>query len=391
MLKLRQSLFRRATPAKRTINGPMCIVCVCDFSQSLSIGLNGSALHSPQYSRTMELIIKRTTHIHRYILSVLTIVAVACGLRAQDSLKVIATAEYVAAPSSMVSFTYYPESIQSDYPIHHTASKEDSAFCRQHEQLITAVPSETNYEDYYAMACVLWDLNRLAEAEMMFLSIVNADASFYSETYLHPSDVSGDTAVKTYGYGSFTSNYKNYACRYLAKIYIEKKKFSLAYRYVKLADETYPVEYSCGTGSSMYHNEITGLYCHCYKGLSMHDSLISILLPDYYAHGTGMLIDAIRAKYTQQQIDENLTRAMDSLVFVADTMQTVIFRSANPWVNDGGWMESRYTSGTATTQMFGYTVVLLRSQMEHGEVLTREACVEQFIKSSFYTSLKSSE
>ena len=115
-----------------------------------------------------------------------------------------------------------------DYAITQNPTLEDTSFIKKYAKLIASEPSKTNYHNYYLLACSLWDLNKLEEAKKMFLKIINSKASFYVNSINYSSDIPGDTTSNNYGYGSFTTNYQNYAARYLAKIYIEQKQFESA-------------------------------------------------------------------------------------------------------------------------------------------------------------------
>lgn len=278
-------------------------------------------------------------------------------------------------------------SISSDYSISHYPSKEDSAFCKKNAKLITAEPTKKNHSDYYSLACSLWQLGRLPEAENMFLKIIASNEAYYVGTFYHSSDIPGDTTTNTYGYGSYTSNYKNYACRYLTKIYIEEKKFDQALKYIEFADKKYIVEHNCGTGYMWYRGEIDGLYGLTYEGLGMYDSIINMYLPQYSNHSNGTLTRALKKVYTQTEINEYLKVAENSIVYVADTFQSSTFITYNYGEKNETTTEIKYTSGTATMSLFGRQVTLPRPHLENGERVTREYFVKEFKESRFYNSL----
>lgn len=158
-------------------------------------------------------------------------------------------------------------STDSDYSIYHYPTLEDSIICDMYSEIIATDPTKENHANYYSLACSLWELGRLKEAENLFLKILVSNEPYYLGTYYNSTDIPGDTSTNTYGYGSYTSNYKNYACRYLSKIYIEEKKFDKAIQYIEYADKKYIVVQNCGTGYALYRREIDGLYRSAYKGL----------------------------------------------------------------------------------------------------------------------------
>jgi hypothetical protein len=278
-------------------------------------------------------------------------------------------------------------SISSDYSISHYPSKEDSTFCRKHSKLITAEPTKKNQADFYSLACSLWQLGRLTEAENMFLKIIASKESYYIGTYYNPSDIPGDTTTNIYGYGSYTSNYKNYACRYLTKIYIEEKKFEQALKYIQYADKKYVVEQNCGTGYMWYRGEIDGLYSLAYEGLGMYDSIINMFLPQYSNHSNGILTRALKKVYSQTEINEYLKIAENSIVCVVDTFQSSSFITHNYGEKNETTTEIKYTSGTATMSLFGRQVTLATPQLENGEKVSRELFVKEFKDSGFYNAL----
>jgi hypothetical protein len=274
-----------------------------------------------------------------------------------------------------------------DYLITHSPTKEDSAFCITHVKLTTAEPTEKNHRDYYSLACSLWELNRRTEAEKMFLKIISSNKPFFVGTYYHSSDIPGDTLTNSYGYGSYTSNYKNYACRYLTKIYVEEKKFEKALKYIELADKKYTVEQNCGTGYLWYRSEIDGLYGLCYEGLGKYDSIIDLYLPQYSDHADGILTRALKKIYSRSEINEYLEIAEQSMVCVADTFQSSSFLIHGYGTKDERTTEIRYTSGTATMCLFGRQVILPAPNLENGESVSRELFVKNFKESGFYRAM----
>jgi hypothetical protein len=282
-------------------------------------------------------------------------------------------------------------SISSDYVITHNPSREDTVVCEKLGKLVSAQPSKKNYSNYYSLACSLWELGRLNEAEKMFLTIVTSTKPFYEVTYHHSSDTPGDRSINKYKYGSYTSNYKNYACRYLTKIYLEEKKFDKALAFIQSADKKYIVRHNCGTGHFWYRGELDRLYALAYEGLNMHDSVINMFLPNYGSHSGGVLVRSLKIVYTQSEVNENLIAAENSVVFVLDTFQTSTYTILNYGETNETRVENKYTSGTATVTLFGKEVYLEKPHLENGEVATKELFVRQFRESGFYKTLRGNE
>jgi len=278
-------------------------------------------------------------------------------------------------------------SISSEYLLDRHPSKVDSRLYKKNVTLITSEPTRRNHATYYSLACALWELGKLAEAEKMFLKIMDSKDPYYIGMYHHASDIPGDVTISSSGYGSYTSNYKNYACRYLTKIYIEEKKFEHALKYIEWADKVYTVEQNCGTGYRWYRSEIDGLYGLCYEGLERYDSIINMFLPRYGAFGNEILIRAIRQVYSQTEINEQLEIAERTIVFVPDTFQSSTFITDNYGKKNETTTEIKYTSGTATMSLFGRQVTLQRPDLENGASATKEVFMEKFKTSWFYISL----
>jgi hypothetical protein len=185
---------------------------------------------------------------------------------AQDTTKITINTDSIPVfhwdTTAIITFTS-----SCDYLLMRDSSKENYRFYKKHQKLISGDATEKNYSDYFYLACSLWNIHKTAEAESLFLKIVASDLPAYNITYKHSTDIPGDTTSNSYGYGSYSSHYKNTACLYLAKIYIEKEQFQMALTYVELADKKYIQYYSCGTGYMHYRYKIDGLYECCNEGL----------------------------------------------------------------------------------------------------------------------------
>ncbi len=277
------------------------------------------------------------------------------------------------------------------YEINHNPTSEDTSLLKKYSKLITSEPSKTNYENYYFVACSLWELNRLTEAESMFLEIINSTASFYVNSTNYSSDILGDTTSNIYGYGSFTTNYQNYAARYLAKIYIDKKQFKSALRFVEIADKKCTVQFNCGTGHRFYRNEIDNLYGLCYEGLNEYDRVIDLFLPKYYEQQIEILIRALTSKYSHEDIINQLQLAEKSIVCIIDTVQSSIYSYKNYGEKDEIITETKYTGGEATINLFGKDIDIPCPNLNQNETLSKEILIENFKESGFYLALTTVE
>ena len=212
-------------------------------------------------------------------------------------------------------FGNFREGISKNLILYLILLKKNFGLYRSHRYLINQVPSYKNYVKYFTLACSLWELRKIDEAERMFLRIVQSKSKYYSTTYYHSSDIPGDTTKNSYGYGSFTSNYKNYACIYLVKVYIEKKKFSKALSFLEKAVKEYKVSHSCGTGFNRQQNQYRFFYAACYDGLGKYKDVVKLLLPECLNWDDKFVIRAIKKLFTQQEINKYLATAENSISF----------------------------------------------------------------------------
>ena len=274
------------------------------------------------------------------------------------------------------------------YCMDHSPNKKDNQSYKLYKALIGQQPTLKNHGKYFLLACSLWQLEKIAEAEKMFLTIINSKEKFYSSTYYHSSDVPGDKSTNKYGYGSFTSNYKNYAAIYLTKIYLEQKKFDKALLFLEDAVNKYKVTYSCGTGFMRQKEEYDFLYASCYQGLNKHREVIDLLLPFCLERSDEIIVDAIKKTYSQAEIEESLTKAEISMDCVLDTLPSHAYITSNGGTKKEKTDTIQYFSGSATIMLFGKQIRMPTPNLENGEHATKETFLKIFRESDFYIKLK---
>lgn len=271
--------------------------------------------------------------------------------------------------------------------IYHSPDEEDTLFYQTYSHLAGQQPTRENHKDYFRLACTLWELNKLRVAESMFLNIMQSQADYYKSIFYHSSDIPSDTVVSTYGYGSYASHYKNSACIYLTKIYIEQKRFNKALTYLNDAVNRYQANYSCGTGYNMQQNLYRFYYAACYKGLGRHQELLDLLLPHCLDWNDQILINAIRKIYSRKQIQQYLKKAENSIICQPDTFESYSY-TFDPSDSIMQTRDtSRYFTGTGSIKLFNRIIELSRPSLENGERLTTDCFLKFFRESSFYTSL----
>jgi tetratricopeptide (TPR) repeat protein len=278
---------------------------------------------------------------------------------------------------------YYPE---FNY-IYHSAEKEDSDIYRTNKALVMQLPTKENHEKYFQLACALWDLKNLSEAEKMLLNIVRSPGKYYATTYHISSDVPGDTSSNMYGYGSFTYNYKNSAAILLCKIYIELKRFREALAFLNDAVNKYEVYYTCGTGYHQQQDEYTFLYASCYAGLNQNKKVLDLLLQGCVERNDAIIVKVIKIMYSPGQIEEYLLVAEKSLSCQVDSIPSMSWVTSNYGRENERSDTIHYYSGTGTMKLFGKTVTLPRPNLKDGETVTRDHFMKLFKESPFYESL----
>lgn len=287
------------------------------------------------------------------------------------------------APSTKVVLersTYLRFEMPFDY-LDHRPKEQDKQYVKKYIYLKDQQPASDNYKEYYSLACALWKLSRLKEAEKMFLTIINSRKDFYSTTYDHASDVSGDFKKALYGYGSYTSNYKNDAAVYLAKIYIEWKQFDKAYSFLEDAVKKYEVQYSCGTGARWQQDKYDFLYASIYEGQKKYDKVMQLLLPECLNRDDQIIVRTIRKLYSKEEIREKLQSAIDSMQCEFDS------EPSHSYIGYGPSRVETYYSGKAKINLFGQVVEAPRPHLGDGGRATRALFIEEFKETGFYRSL----
>ena len=237
----------------------------------------------------------------------LTIITLPINCLGQDSAK----AKYTYDWSDDGGITMYGGAPNAS--LIHQPQPEDVENYKKYKDLINKEPDKKNYYGYYTLAVTLWTMNKLEDAERLLLKIVHSKLKQYSSTHHLNSDIPGDTSSNLYGYGSYDFNFKNEACIYLARVYLEKKEFEKAYKYTVLADSTYKVYYNCGTGTANYNSELGGLYSACYEGLKRYKDMFQIEMPYWYSYNSN-LTEVIKNIYSRDEINKYLDTAESTLV-----------------------------------------------------------------------------
>ncbi|MBS1508298.1 MAG: tetratricopeptide repeat protein [Bacteroidetes bacterium] len=300
---------------------------------------------------------------------------------------VFAQAKYNSIADSLGVNLNFKFSKSFDYEPFHFPTSNDTAVYLTSKGLVNTTPTKSNFDQYYLLAEALWQLNKLDSAESMFTAIMACGEEFFEEDYHHASDVPG--VVLTYGYGSYSSNYKNKACLGLTRIYIEKKMYEKALEYLQLADKKYLVEYTCGTGSGMYREMIDGLYCACYEGLGMYARLVDFFLNDHpHDWDNDILVGAIKKVYSPAEIKNYLREAENSLVFELDKSQSSTFTTYHYGEPDEETIENKFTSGQATISLFGRKVFVPVPDLPNGKTATKEMFLKEFKNTTLYQSLQ---
>jgi len=275
--------------------------------------------------------------------------------------------------------------------IYHNPQKKDERNLKRYKRFLSRKPNSKNHNKYYSLASSLWQLNRLAEAENMFVAIVESEDEFYTSSYYYSSDIPGDTTTNIYGYGSFTTNYKNEAAIYLTKIYLEQKQFDKALKYLEDAVNKYPVTYTCGTGSMWQREKYDFLYASCYLGLNRNKELLDLLLPQCLVRSDEMIIKAIKNLYTAAEITGYLNEGENSITCSLNSFPSYTYMTTEISKGVEKTDSIEYYSGSATILLFGRQIDMPVPDLENGEHLTKEHFIKTYKKSDFYRKLNAKE
>lgn len=286
------------------------------------------------------------------------------------------------SPVVWVSYTSDAEHLLS-----HDPSKEDTLLYKKYKKLIGTGPTKKNHSHYYELACALWELKKTEEAKQMFLQILNSKESYYCGDYYHSSDLAGRKTSGSYSYGSYTSNYKHYACYSLAKIHAERKEFDEALNYIVAADTVYPLHYSCGTGNLLHRDQMLSFYILCYEGQENYKKVVDMLLPSPYYWNMASLARSVKKLYQPTAIRDSLSAAINSLVFIPDSLPTSYSSYENYGKENEVKMEITFMSGHANLCLFGCAAIMHASYMDQTKTTSREFFVKDFMKSGLYTEL----
>lgn len=272
---------------------------------------------------------------------------------------------------------YFPVFSSREYIIERGPAEGDTLLINTNNALLKKGLGYKSYETYSNLAAAIWRAGKNNTAKKMFLLIEQSKELYYTGTQFH-------SAGNTYEYGSYTSNFKNEACLYLCKIYIEEKKYKEALAFLIKADKKYPVQYNCGTGAKRYARELNELYVICYEGLGLTNKVIELYLKeDFYHedHFTALL----KKKYPLFEIKRLLQLAVDNITVVKDDWVTEEFMQCEDSEEDS--LTTRYTNGNGYTVLFGRRVQLPRPRLNNGESISRKHYIDAFKHSSFYCTL----
>lgn len=285
-------------------------------------------------------------------------------------------------PASATFFRYYPSFNYFD----RSPGDEDEENYNRYEYLLDRQPDAQNYYQYYLLACSLWQLGKNKPAEKMFLAIIRSKENYYTKTDVHSSDIPGDSTTNIYGYGSFTTNYKNYAALYLTKIRLQQKRYAQALAWLQLAVNKYKAQYTCGTGYRQQQEEYNYLYARCYEGLGKHDAVIKLLLPECLERDDEIIIRCLSKKYSPAQLRQQLLAAERSLRCTFDKAPRIIPRTIYSGGNEQKDTVSYY-SGEATVKLFGKIMKIRELHLENGDRANKALFLNEFRQTLFYTRL----
>jgi|GEM_PF-654558 len=104
------------------------------------------------------------------------------------------------------------------------------------------------------------------------------------------------------------ANYRNRACKYLARIYIHDSDYPNAIKYLDLTKK-YPYRHFCGNEYAAEANAKTVLYAKCYLAQKDYTNAYNVLLPNIISNGLAnnreiveLAYKSLLEKYTKQEL-----------------------------------------------------------------------------------------
>jgi hypothetical protein len=293
---------------------------------------------------------------------------------------------------SEISFNFNPNGYNGG-SIYHNPTKKDKRNVRRWKKLLYKKLNEDNFPQYYNLACSFWEVSELNNAKTMFLSIFNQPDKYFNDTYYYGgSGVISTDSSTSLGYGGFTYNHKNEACNYLTKIYIEQEKFDSALYFLDIAENKYPVTFTCGTGYYRQRNEQLFLRTTCYYGLKKYQEIIDLLLP--YALESSQLdelVFAIKKLYSTDSIQKMLVTAEQTMKLIP--IDTGVLECTK-YDDNGICIDSViYYPCHTTIELLDKELIIPipNKNIKNGERLTKERMQKEFRESLFYKKLLRTE
>lgn len=109
--------------------------------------------------------------------------------------------------------------------------------------------------------------------------------------------------------------YKNRACKYLAEIYIARKEYTQAIKYIDLT-ETYPYQHFCGNEYAANDIYIATLYTKSYRGLGDTKKALNYSLPQVFNSGLAnnrnlveLTVEILKEDFDLKAIKKELEKA----------------------------------------------------------------------------------
>jgi len=131
------------------------------------------------------------------------------------------------------------------------------------------------------------------------------------------------------------NNYQNYSCKTLSEIYIDKKDFKNAIKYLYLTKKKFQYKHFCGNAYSADNKYITELYADCYIGEKKYNKAIEILSSEMFPDGLASnerIVDLIYSTYlklhSKQEIKNEFLNIDKSLVIEKKKKKDYVYLEA---------------------------------------------------------------
>lgn len=271
-------------------------------------------------------------------------------------------------------------------------TKVDSIFYEEKKLLIYSTPTVNTYSDCSRLTFVLWNLNRLAEMEILCTKLIAMPASFAAgvDTFLlenYKRINSNDTSPPYYRRLNDTYDYNmNSFHMLLARKYIKNRDYQNGFHHL-MNSKKYPFFALCGRMYTDINEQYNSLEAACLQEMNQGEEIIKKLIDKCFEYCDARLIMAIRKLYSKQEIYKILQVAENSLVIEKTGHSAgVILYQYKPGMGKPIAFPANMISCRGTITLFDKAINFSKNYTAE-KIITRKDMIDHFRQTDFYTML----